>query len=184
MAKVLQKTVLALPDCQQISVNTLLCDTFKGWLVCHHRGCAQQVPFVKSAFEPRNGASFRSFEKGLADRGGWRDEILHMPEIQASFMYPFSYAPKGGHTSGKRFWLFFGICLSPTPSRQPLFETSEFFGPKTALLADFQHLSCRTNLGSKCYKIQHLGVFWLVSLEDLIVRKKAKESEKDTVQNA
>ena len=145
----------------------------------------------------------RSFEKGLADRGGWREEILHMPEIQwaepgvlwkkaprairamrgktlqtvpfkgistvlwvhqklpqstvsqafpsnksyeskagcnrtpatvlwvpliqASFLYPFSYAPlgEGGHNSGDLFGLFLGVRLSPTPSRQPLFETSE-----------------------------------------------------------
>ena len=28
----------------------------------------------------------RSFEKGLAGRGGWREEILQRPEIQASFL--------------------------------------------------------------------------------------------------
>ena len=69
----------------------------------------------------------RSFEKGLADRGGWREEILHMPEIQASFLYPFSYAPlgEGGQISGELFGLFSGDCLSPTPSREPLFETSD-----------------------------------------------------------
>ena len=38
---------------------------------------------------------FRSFEKGLADRGGWREDILRIPEIQASFLYPFAYAPLG-----------------------------------------------------------------------------------------
>ena len=45
----------------------------------------------------------RSFEKGLADRGDWREETLHMPEIQTSFLYPFSYAPlgEGGHISGE-----------------------------------------------------------------------------------
>ena len=69
----------------------------------------------------------RSFEKGLADRGGWREEILDAPGVQASFLYPFSYAPlgEGGHISGELFWRFLGVCLSPTPSRQPLFETSE-----------------------------------------------------------
>ena len=34
-----------------------------------------------------------SFEKGLADRGGWREEILPLPEIQAPFLHPFSYLP-------------------------------------------------------------------------------------------
>ena len=71
--------------------------------------------------------NIRSFEKGLADRGGWREEILQRPEIQASFLYPFSYAHLGerGHISGELFGLFLGVCLSPTPSRQPLFETSD-----------------------------------------------------------
>ena len=60
--------------------------------------------------------------------GGWREEILHLPEIQVPFLYPFSYAPlgEGGHISGELFGFFFGVCLSPTPSlRQPLFETSD-----------------------------------------------------------
>ena len=50
-----------------------------------------------------------------------------MPEIQASFLYLFSYAPlgEGGHITGERFFAIFGVCLSPTPSRQPLFETSD-----------------------------------------------------------
>ena len=71
--------------------------------------------------------TIRSFEKGLADKGGWREEVLHVPEIQASFLYPFSYAPlgEGGHISGELLGLFLGACLSPTPSRQPLFETSD-----------------------------------------------------------
>ena len=45
-------------------------------------------PFTRDAI-------LRSFEKGLADRGGWREEIPPMPEIKASFLYPFSYAPLG-----------------------------------------------------------------------------------------
>ena len=69
----------------------------------------------------------RSFEKGLADRGGWRKEILHMPEIQACFLYPFSYAPlgEGGHISGEPFLLQFGGLFVANPCRQPLFETSD-----------------------------------------------------------
>ena len=66
----------------------------------------------------------RSFEKGLADRGGWREEIFHMPEIQASFLCPFSYAPLGeGDTFLENFLGSFGgfVC------RQPLFETSDKF---------------------------------------------------------
>ena len=38
--------------------------------------------------------SHPKFREGVGGhRGGWREEILHMPEIQASFLYPFSYAP-------------------------------------------------------------------------------------------
>ena len=29
----------------------------------------------------------RSFEKGVADGGGWREEILPVPQIQASFLH-------------------------------------------------------------------------------------------------
>ena len=61
-----------------------------------------------------------------------------MPEILASFLYPFAYAPlgEGAHISGELFGLFLGVCLSPTPSRQPLFETSEIFAaPATHPLA-------------------------------------------------
>ena len=35
---------------------------------------------------------------------------------------------EGGHISGELIWRFFGLCLSPTPSRQPLFETSDVRG--------------------------------------------------------
>ena len=33
-------------------------------------------------------AHLRGFEKGLADRGGWHEEIFPMPEVQASFFPP------------------------------------------------------------------------------------------------
>ena len=57
--------------------------------------------------------NIRSFEKGLADRGGWREETLQRPEIQASFLYPFSYAPLGEweHISGELFGLSLGVCF-------------------------------------------------------------------------
>ena len=61
-------------------------------------------------------AKGRSFEKGLAVRGGCREEILPMPEIEASFLYLFSYAPlgEGGHIVG----VFFGgfVCRRPPPA--------------------------------------------------------------------
>ena len=37
-------------------------------------------------------AMFRSFEKGLGQRG-CREEILPMPEIEASFLRPFPMPP-------------------------------------------------------------------------------------------
>ena len=42
-------------------------------------------------------------------------------------IYKFQYFKNtvGEHNSGGQFLLYFGLCCSPTPSRQPLFETSE-----------------------------------------------------------
>ena len=72
-------------------------------------------------------ANFRGFEKGLADGGGWREEILPMPEIQASFLHSFSYPSfrRRGTLSGDLFLAAFWALLVANPSRQPLFETSE-----------------------------------------------------------
>ena len=68
----------------------------------------------------------RGFEKGLADRGGWQGNPSHTID-SGRFSAPVSYPHLwvGEHTSGGQFLLFFGCCWSPTPSRQPLFETSE-----------------------------------------------------------
>ena len=59
----------------------------------------------------------RSFEKRLADRGGWPEELFPVPEIEASFLHPFSYAPlgEGGRISGEVFWLFFGGSVRRQP---------------------------------------------------------------------
>ena len=64
---------------------------------------------------------------------GWRTEGVGARKsficrrFRPLSVYPFSYAPlgEGGHISGELFGLFSGVCLSPTPSRQPLFETSD-----------------------------------------------------------
>ena len=68
--------------------------------------------------------NIRSFEKGLADRGGWREEILHMPEIQAFFSVPFFLCPlrRRGTHFWRTFWALFGGLfvanpLPPTPFR-------------------------------------------------------------------
>ena len=69
----------------------------------------------------------RSFEKGLADRRGCREEFLPVPEIEVSFLHPFSHPPlgEGGHISGERFFaVFWGLFvanpLPPTPFSKPL----------------------------------------------------------------
>ena len=64
-------------------------------------------------------AVIRSFEKGLAVRGGCREETLSVPEIEASFLYPFSYAPlgEGGHATGEFSGVFLGVvCSQPPPA--------------------------------------------------------------------
>ena len=78
------------------------------------------------------GDKIRSFEKGLADRGGWRKEIPPTPQILAFFCPPFPYAPYevGEHNSGGIFYFVHSWSPTPSrqpppanPSRQPLFET-------------------------------------------------------------
>ena len=55
---------------------------------------------------PDHGYSLtQKFRKGLADRGAWREEIRPMPEIEASFLHPFSYAPL--RRMGTYFWTLF-----------------------------------------------------------------------------
>ena len=39
--------------------------------------------------------------------------------------FPIAPLGEGGHITGACFGLFLGVCLSPTPSRQPRFETSD-----------------------------------------------------------
>ena len=68
----------------------------------------------------------------MADRGGWREEILPVPEIQASFLLLFPIPPLGGggHNSGEQFLLHLGPCQSPTPS------TAEFQQPQSLLVSE------------------------------------------------
>ena len=63
----------------------------------------------------------QKFRKGVGGQRGWREETLQRPEIQPSFLYPFSYAPlgEGGHISGEPSGPLLGVCLSPTPSANP-----------------------------------------------------------------
>ena len=70
----------------------------------------------------------QKFRKGV---GGQRVLARRNPSKARDlglFSAPFFLCPlrrMGSHTSGELFGLSLGVCLSPTPSRQPLFETSE-----------------------------------------------------------
>ena len=73
----------------------------------------------------------RGFEKGLAERGHWREEIRPMPEIQVSFLHPLSYSSLRRRWT--QFWgtIFaaFGALsvanpLPPTPFRNLLKEAN------------------------------------------------------------
>ena len=63
----------------------------------------------------RNG-TIRSFEKGLAGRGGWREEILPLPEIQTSFcgLFPIPPLGEGEHILGSIFAVFVANPFPPT----------------------------------------------------------------------
>ena len=73
------------------------------------------------------GGGVRSFEEGLADRRGLERGNPSKARDSGLFSVPFFLCPP----RRKRihfwdfFWLFLVVCLLPTPSRQPLFETSE-----------------------------------------------------------
>ena len=66
--------------------------------------------------------------KGLPDRGGWREEILPVPEIQASFLQPFSYSSLRRRWT--QFWGQFLLHLAPLSVTNPIpptpFRTSDF----------------------------------------------------------
>ena len=78
----------------------------------------QQYDYPGQEMSPRNeDETLRSFEKGLAGRGGWREEILPMGEIQTSFLCPFSYATISRR--GTQFWESIIGCIWGPVSRQP-----------------------------------------------------------------
>ena len=96
--------------------------------IAHRNGIARFGPLIRTSlmsviFPP---AILSEVYKGLAVRGGCREEILPMPEIEASFLCLFFLCPlrRRGTHYWRTFRAVFGACLSPTPSRQPLFETS------------------------------------------------------------
>ena len=67
--------------------------------------------------------SFRSFEKGLADRRGWREDILPMPQrMRPHSLHLLSYGPprRRGTCSWRIFWpVSLGlvtVCRQPPPA--------------------------------------------------------------------
>ena len=74
---------------------------------------------------------FQKFRKGLADKRGWRQEILPVPEIEASFLHPFAYAPlgEGEHISGELFCLLFWAPLVANPLPSTPFRNLSWFPP-------------------------------------------------------
>ena len=100
-----------------------------------------------------------------------------MPEIQASFLYPvpFFLCPlrRRGTHSGERFGLFLGVCLSPTPSRQPLFETSlsgVAFSLGLFRVSRFVGIANRHIVG-------HLGVISTFVVQNLVKRRTSQEPQ-------
>ena len=75
-------------------------------------------------------------KKGLADGEGWREEIRPMPEIEASFMHPFSYAPLR-----RKGPVFRGLLVAnPLPPTPFLGSVSETPTPTTCLRSMAVHL--------------------------------------------
>ena len=64
----------------------------------------------------------QKFQKGVGARKSFICQIFRPLLFPLFPMPPWA---KGDTFLGNVFWLFLGVCLSPTPSRQPLFETSE-----------------------------------------------------------
>ena len=107
----LESTLGSTPDSTPISETTpksTLGSTFGGFPVLGSLAGRQTLNFCHffRHFFARlllpDSFKFRSLEKGLADRGGWRKEVPPTPSIQAFFLPPFSYAPLGTkrHSSG------------------------------------------------------------------------------------
>ena len=95
-----------------------------------------------------------------SDRGVWREEALQRPEIQASFLYPFSYAPLGewGCISGELFGLFFrGLFvanpLPPTPFRN--LRLTEFRGESS--VSSSQPIICVPKRTHRVFRRTHRG---------------------------
>ena len=77
-------------------------------------------------------------------RQGLAEEILRVPEIQASFLYPFSHAPlgEGGHIPGRTFLASFGgaVCRQPPPANP--FSKPLIFALLSYKKVPLQHTGC------------------------------------------
>ena len=98
---------------------------------------------------------------GLADGGGWREKILPMPEIQASFLHPFYYPPP--YEKGATFLrTFFGCILGPASRQPPPANPFSKLHPKPALqnLGIHEHGSCGS-VGLFDFASKSLSFEWL-----------------------
>ena len=80
---------------------------------------------------------YQKFQKGVGGQRGLARRNPSRPEIQASFLYPFSYARLGkwGHDFWRTFGLLWGfLCHQPPPANpfsKPPSLVNEFFGDST-----------------------------------------------------
>ena len=92
--------------------------------------------------------SVSGFEKGLADRGRWREETLPMPVVQTSFLqnFPMPFEEKGNTILGTFFAVFWPktiqkghlhkVFVRDIPTSGSLMS-QEYPGQKLCLLAIF-----------------------------------------------
>ena len=76
------------------------------------------------------GEEIRSVEK-RGYEGGWREEILPIPEIQTSFLCPLSYATprrRGTHFWGSIFWCVLGPVGRQPPPADPFSCNGQIVG--------------------------------------------------------
>ena len=106
-------------------------------------------------------------KKGLADRGGWREEILERPEIQASFLYLFPIPPwEKGDTLLEIFWHSFGgfACRQPPPAN-PFSKPLKMWVCLICVIAPYSNGAAQLRVG-----LELADTFGLAELGSYILR--------------